>query len=301
MGESLKIVSVVLNYRRPEETIACVESLHADQPGIETIVVDNDSGDGSAERLAGALTDIVLVRNASNLGYAGGNNVGIRRALSDGADAVLILNNDLKVESGCVKSLEAALQENAWGMAGPLSYLADSDVVDFFTGRVLLDHAALLVPGRDERRGDRFGRDKTSEYLTGSALLVRKNVFDSIGLFDERFFLVWEDVDFSVRATRAGFLLGATPNAIVRHARSITFGGEESPLQRYFFVRNPYLLIRKHLHAPKRWVSEALITRRYRHWANDKEADAQVSKAIARGYRDGLRGRFGPPPSWLAP
>ncbi|GAC1409344.1 MAG: hypothetical protein NVSMB57_01870 [Actinomycetota bacterium] len=268
---------------------------------METIVVDNGSADGSAERIAGDLTDILLIRNASNDGYAGGNNLGISKALAGGADAVLVLNNDLTLEPGCIEGLTRAITDNDWGIAGPLSLLGDTDIVDFFGGRVMLEHGALVVPGRDEPRGGRFTQDKITEYVTGSAMLIRRPVLERVGLFDERFFLVWEDVDLSLRAAAAGYKLGATPHAIVRHQRSISFGGEQSPLQRYFFVRNPYLLIRKHLAPPARWLAEARISRRYRQWAKEPGAESQVSRAIARGMRDGVRGRFGPPPSFLRP
>jgi hypothetical protein len=187
-----------------------------------------------------------------------------------------------------------------WGIAAPLSLLPGPDeVIDFFTGRVLLEHAALEVEGRDEPRGSRFSEPATTEYATGSAMLVRREVFQRVGMLDERFFLVWEDVDFSLRAREAGFVLGATPHAVVRHARSATFGDEASPLQRYFFVRNPFLLLRKHLRPPRRWIAEVRIVRRYLAWSRKRDAGESVRRAIGMGLRHGLRGRFGPPPSEL--
>lgn len=297
----MRIVAVVLNFRRPEDTIDCVRSLAADAPRAEAIVVDNGSGDGSAERIAEALPGVELIRSDANRGYAGGNNLGIRRALAAGADAVLILNNDVTLEAGCVGALERALDEHpGWGVASPLSLLAGpGEIVDFFTGQVFLEHAALRVPGRDEPLAGRFSAHAESDYTTGSALLVRRAVFARAGLFDERFFLVWEDVDFSLRARAAGWVLGATPHAVVRHARSATFGDEASPLQRYFFVRNPYLLLRKHLRPPVRWRAEARATRRFLAWMRET-SDPAIRRALSLGIRHGLAGRFGPPPPTLA-
>lgn len=297
----MRIAAVVLNFRRADDTIACVRSLQADAPDVPPIVVDNGSGDGSADRIAAALGDVDLIRGAVNAGYAGGNNVGIAAALNGGADAVLVLNNDLTLQPGCVAALTTALSRHPdWGIAAPLSLLeGDGDIVDFATGRVVLDHAALIAHGRDEPRGDRFTGDATTEYVTGSAMLIRRDVLERIGRLDERFFLVWEDVDFSLRARAAGYGLGMTPAAIVRHARSASFGDEASPLQRYFFVRNPYLLLRKHLRPGRRWIAEARATRRYRAWS--RTGSPAVRAAIRMGMRDGLRGRFGPPPSSLMP
>lgn len=297
----MRVAAVVLNFRRADDTITCVRSLQADAPGVRPIVVDNGSGDGSDGRIAAALPDVDLIRTGANLGYAGGNNAGIAAALSGDADAVLVLNNDLTLVAGCVAALTAALERHPeWGVAAPLSLLAgEGDIVDFATGRVVLDHAALIAEGRDEPRGDRFPGDATTEYVTGSAMLIRRAVLERVGRLDERFFLVWEDVDFSLCVRAAGYGLGMTPQAIVRHARSASFGDEASPLQRYFFVRNPYLLVRKHLRPPRRWIAEARATRRYLAWS--KTGAPGVRAAIRMGMRDGLRGRFGPPPSSLMP
>lgn len=297
----VKITAVVLNFRRAADTIACVESIRRDAPGTGVIVVDNASGDGSADRIASALPGIVLIASPDNGGYAAGNNMGIRRALRDGADAVLVLNNDLILDPGCVAALTDALVRNpAWGIAAPLSLLAGAgDVVDFFTGEVLLDHAALHATGRDEPRDGRFTRPAETGYVTGSAMLIRREVFERTGLLDERYFLVWEDVDYSLRVRNAGYVLGVDPAAIVRHARSASFGDEASPLQRYFFVRNPYLLLRTHLRPPRRWAAEARATRRYLAWA--RTGNPAVRRAITLGMRHGLLGRFGPPPSEMRP
>lgn len=295
------IVAVVLNFRRADDTIACVRSLQADAPGVHSIVVDNGSGDGSAERIAAALPGVELIRSDVNRGYAGGNNLGIGAALKGGAGHVLVLNNDLTLEPGCVDALTAALARYPrWGIAAPLSLLSgEGDIVDFATGRVLLDYAALIADGRDRPRGDRFTADAETEYVTGSAMMIRREVLQRTGPLDERFFLVWEDVDFSLRARKAGFALGMAPAAIVRHARSASFGDEASALQRYFFVRNPYLLMRKHLSPPKRWIAEARATRRYLSWS--RTGHDAVRRAIRTGMAHGLRGRFGPPPPSLMP
>lgn len=297
----MRITAVVLNFRRAADTIRCVQSVRADEPSLEVLVVDNASGDGSAERISEALPETTVLRSGGNLGYAGGNNVGIRRALDDGADAVLILNNDLVLEPGCIAALTQTLAADpVCGIASPLSLLpGPEDIVDFFTGRILLDHAALLAPGRDQPWHGRVEGHRDTEYATGSAMLVRRDVFDKAGLFDEQFFLVWEDVDFSLRARAEGHRLIAVAEGRVRHERSATFGRQDSPLQRYFFVRNPFLLLRKHLSPPTRWAAEARAVRRFRAWSHGD--DAAVNRAIRLGLRHGLRGRFGPPPASLLP
>ena len=107
----MKVAAVVLSWNGREDTLACLRSLEAE--GADVIVVDNASEDGSAE----AVTEVELIRNPQNLGYAGGMNVGIRAALQRGADAVLLLNNDVVVEPGAVGSMAAV--ESAWPVAQP--------------------------------------------------------------------------------------------------------------------------------------------------------------------------------------
>lgn len=294
------IVAVVVNWNRPDDTVACVESLAADAPGVAPIVVDNGSRDGSAEEIARRLPAVTLVRSSANRGYAGGNNLGIARALADGADGVLILNNDLTVRPGCVDGLVRALGERPeWGIVGPLTLRSgDGETVDFFTGEVSLEHVTVRAPGRDEPRAGRFDQPAQCDYVTGSCLLVRREVLERTGGFDERFFLVWEDVDLCLRARASGWSCGVTPDAVAFHQRSKSFGGEGSPLYQYFFARNAYLIARNHLPFPMRWRAEARATRRFRAWSRTP-GDPAIMRALAAGLRDGLLGRYGPPPREL--
>lgn len=299
----MNVVAVVLNWRRPAETIACVAALRALAPEVEPLVVDNGSGDDSVARLRAALPDVRLIEHGRNDGYAGGNNVGIAAALNTGAGAVLVLNNDVVVRPGCVEALVAALEAHPeWGIVAPLSLLADDpSVVDFFTASVDLANLAVVAHGRDERRA--FAEEAETDYATGSAMLVRREVFDRIGMFDERFFLVWEDVDFCLRARAAGFRIGVTPVAEVLHGRSVTFGGDGAPLFRYFSIRNSFLIVREHVPVLRRWRARRMALRRYRsgldRFRTGVDADPATARAVALGIEHGVRGRFGPPPAEL--
>lgn len=294
----MRVVAVVLNWRRPMETVACVASLAETAPDLDVIVVDNASFDGSAETIQGELPGVRFLQNPVNAGYAGGNNLGIVEALRMDADAVLVLNNDLIVRPGCVRELvEALARHPEWGIAAPLSLRQDDPgVVDFFTCAVDLANCALMPQGRDERAT--FTEDAETDYATGSALLISRTVLERAGLLDERFFLVWEDVDLCLRARKAGLRTGATPRAQVLHGRSVSFGGEGSPLYWYFLVRNSFLIARKHLRAPRRWRTRRMIARRYPIWA--QRSRPEVARAITLGLAHGIGGRFGPPPPELA-
>jgi hypothetical protein len=295
----VRVVAVVLNWRRPEDTIACVASLRAGTVVPQIIVVDNASGDASVEAIRAAHPDITLIEHVRNDGYAGGNNVGIARALAGDAEAVLVLNNDVEVAPDALEVLTAA-QGGSYRITAPLSVLAGSPgVIDFYTARVDLRNMALIARGRDEPEPDPPFRDPVeSDYATGSAMLIDADLLQTLGGFDERTFLVWEDVDLCLRARRAGARVLVAPAARVRHARGASFGADGSPLYKYFFVRNSFLILAEHGRWPWRARTRALIERRYEGWAGDPR-DPVAARAIALGLEHGRTGRFGPPPPEL--
>lgn len=293
----MNISAVVLNWRRPDDTIRCVRSIHETAPDVRVIVVDNGSGDGSVEQMRASLNDVTFVCNEENLGYAGGNNAGIRRALEDDrCDAVLLLNNDVVVRPGCIEALAAHLEQDV-GVVAPVSLRADDPgICDFWRAEVDVSSLSVRAYGRDEPWVPP-SEPMDTDYATGSAMLVG-HAFREHGLFDERFFLVWEDVDFCLRLKEKADRMLVVPDAEVLHAGSSSFGGAGSPLYRYFFTRNSFLLLDKHLRWPRRNRVKAAVERRYR-LGIEREHDPLVRAALERGLADGLAGRFGPQPDDL--
>jgi GT2 family glycosyltransferase len=280
----VKVVAVVLSWNGREDTLACLRSLEGE--GIDVVVVDNASEDGTAEAVTGA----EVIRNERNLGYAGGMNVGIRRALERGADAVLLLNNDVEVEPGAVAALVGAL--DGAGAVCPLIVFADDPARVWYSG-------ARFDPRRGyngRHRAERLEAVEETERICGAAVLVPRDVVERVGMFDEELFAYVEDADWSLRARRLGLLLLVTPASRVRHRVSASTGGEGSPLALYYSARN--LLAVCERHAPlgrlgtwrRRMVAigallaQAVAGRRRR---------AGV-RAVLEGWRDFRRGRFGP-------
>lgn len=297
----MRISAVIVNYGRASDTLACVASLRADASEIGVVVVDNASPDPDVEMLAAGLPeDVILLRAEANLGYAGGNNLGMRRALQDGPNAIFVLNNDVLVEPGCAEALEAALDRHPdWGVAGPLSLLAsDPGRVDFFAADVDLPNVAIRVHGRDDAASAIPGGDRETDYVTGSAMLLRRTALERVGFFDERYFLVWEDVDLCLRMREDAQRCGVTSSARVLHARSASFGSDGSPLHRYYFVRNTFLVLRTHLRGVARYKAEALAVRRYSAWA---AGTTPMHAAIRAGLKDGMFGRWGRAPESIQP
>lgn len=241
-----KVAVVILNYRVREFTLKCLASVKkSDYGNIEIIAVDNNSGDGLEEKLAGR-DDVIFLQTGDNLGYSGGNNVGIKKALADRADFVFILNPDTTVEKQTISSLVNVLGDERIGIAAPKIYFAGSKKIWFAGGEIDLANVLGGHTGIDQPDRGQFDKIREVDYATGAAMMVGAGVFEKIGLFDEDYFLYYEDLDFSYRARQAGFKVVFVPHSLVDHANAKSTG-LGSPLQDYFIWRNRMLFAAKFL------------------------------------------------------
>lgn len=232
----MKIATVILIYGKSPNLEECLASLRsAKSPGIENeiIVIDN-------------LKD--------NTGYSGGNNKGIRQALAGGAEAVLILNDDTKVDESFISEMAKTLNDKEAGIIAPKIYFypkfefhkdrykpKDLGKVIWYAGGLIDWNNCLGVHrGVDEVDRGQYEETKGTEFATGCAVLIKREVFEKIGLYDERYFLYLEDLDLSVRAKNAGFKIVYQPKAIVWH-KNAQSGGFGSGIHDYFFTRNRLL------------------------------------------------------------
>lgn len=279
-----KVAAVVLSWNGREDTLACLRSLEGED--VEVIVVDNASDDGTAE----AVTGVELIRNERNLGYAGGMNTGIRRALERGADAVLLLNNDVEVEPGAIRGLVVAAERA--GAVCPIVVFADDPERVWYAGARF-----------DPRRGyngrqitETPGATTETERICGAAVLIPRETLERVGMFDEDLFAYVEDADWSLRARAAGLGLLVTPASRIRHKVSSSTGGEGSPDAIYYSVRNLLTVCERHaplgqvgtwrrrLTALAAFLAQALAGRRRR----------AGLRAILDGWRDFRHSRLGP-------
>jgi GT2 family glycosyltransferase len=238
------VAAVVLNYRTPDDTLLAVRSLIASRRRADIVVVDNDESDRCLHALDPVLPDVQYVNAGRNLGFSGGVNVGIRNALDAGADAVVLVNSDVFVPPDCLGRLEAALDRRRdAGIVAPV-VVARSD-----PGRVAtLGMAYHPLTGRmrhhavGRRTSDVPARGERDVHAaSGCMMLITREVFDAIGLFDEDYFFTFEDLDFCLRARRAGFATIIATDARAYHEGSRSIGAA-SPLRLYFAARNHLLL-----------------------------------------------------------
>lgn len=241
-----KVAIIILNYKVKTLAIRCLESvLKSDYPNIEIFLLDNNSGDQIEDDIS-KYEKVTFIQNGSNLGYAKGNNLGIKRALEEGADYVFILNPDTTVNKDTIDILLTRAQQYGAGILGPKVYFGDGKTILYAGG--ILDKANVLGSHRgvDELDSAQYNKDEGTDYVTGAAMMVSKDVFKKIGFFDERFFLYYEDSDFCYRAKLAGFKIMYIYQAEVVHENGQSTG-LGSPLQDYFITRNRMLFASKHL------------------------------------------------------
>ncbi|MGH9151691.1 MAG: glycosyltransferase family 2 protein [Acidimicrobiales bacterium] len=240
---------VVLCWNGWEDTRECLESLRlVTYERVTVLVVDNGSTDGTPERVAAGFPEFDLVCNPRNLGFAGGSNVGIRRALAAGADYVALLNNDTVVEDSFLQPLLSALQDPGIGAVSPEIRYHDRPHLAWFSGGAIdwrTGWAYHTPPDPSRRTGP-----TDTPIVTGCCVVVPRDVFLRVGDFDERFFLIYEDTDWSVRSTRAGYRAVVVPESRVLHKVSASFRRDMPALGTFYFTRNGLLFISKHARRP---------------------------------------------------
>ncbi|MGD0585828.1 MAG: glycosyltransferase family 2 protein [Oryzomonas sp.] len=294
MNESLVYI-VILNWNGWRDTVECIESCRSlTYPNFRIVIVDNGSSDGSEAILRERCPDAELIQTGDNLGFAGGNNIGIRQALEHGADYVWLLNNDTIVDAGALTALvQAAESDKSVGMAGSKIVYYDNPKLLWYAG-AFLDSARPCRPahrGLGEEDKGQYDAPEETGYVTGCSLLARCGMMETVGLLDEGFFLYFEDVEWSARARRAGWRLVYAPASVVRHKESVTTGGAASPTVVYYTARNRLYFVQRHF--PRKFA-QALVYDLYEHVAvNIKKRRFPAAISAWHGIWDFFRGRTG--------
>jgi GT2 family glycosyltransferase len=291
---------VVLTWNGWDDTDQCLRSL-APYVSDETrvLVVDNGSGDGTPGRVRRMFPGIEVIENGRNLGFPGGNNVGIRHALDRGADYVILLNNDTVVDREFARELLAVAERDPGvGMATSKIYYHDRPDVLWFAGGELstwtgrCTHAGYGQPDRGQFEGvEDIGRP------CGCSLLVTRRFLEDVGLMDEDLFLYGEEIDWVFRARRHGYRCVLAPRSKVWHKVSAATGGPSSGNYCYYAVRNMLLILGRHAprrFAPLRAIRVAVVASVFAASLFTMGIDKRTGLAnIVAGVRDYLRGSFG--------
>jgi GT2 family glycosyltransferase len=227
-----RVAVLILNWNGRELTIDCLRSLMTvETPNVELILVDNGSTDGSVEAIRDRFGErVTVIANKQNLGFAGGNNAGIRHALDTGADFVLLLNNDTVVDAALIDyMLQPFADDPRVGITGPkIYYYTPRDQIWFAGGRIFLARGTSCHVGIRQTDTGQYDRRTEIDYVTGCALMASRAVFESCGLLDPSYVAYYEDADFCMRARRAGFSIVYEPGGKVWHKISASTGGQMS-------------------------------------------------------------------------
>jgi GT2 family glycosyltransferase len=242
-----RVVIIILNWNGIIDTLACLESVRQlDYANHKVVVVDQNSDDGSRESIANQYPEVTLIRNEDNLGFATGNNIGIRHAMDRGADYIVLLNNDTIVRPTFLTALVAAAREHPdFDVFGP-KIVFDSDPNVIWAAGSHIDWQKATCIQRGYQEIDRGQYDTTVEVnaLSGCAMMISSTAFQTVGLLDDRFFAYYEETDWCARAKKAGLRILYVPTAVVRHKVSRTIG-PSSPAIAFYMVRNNLLFVWK--------------------------------------------------------
>lgn len=231
----LKIYIIILTFNNEKTITALLNSLLSLQSGFKVIVVDNGSTDKTLLQVK-KFQFARLIENKKNLGFSAGNNIGIKHALNSRADVILLLNPDTVVPKTFLKSFNKStrLLLDGYSIIGPKIF--DENGKIWSVGGLL-----------DKKRYSSILKHKLNselDYISGTAIFIKKEVFDKIGFLKEDYFLYYEDVDFCQRAKKSGFKLAIDKNISIIHKASSSVG-KNSPAMQYYMARNHMLFVER--------------------------------------------------------
>lgn len=289
----VRVAVSVLHFGAKADTLACLASVAASRTRPAWLfVLDNGTGALGAAEVDTAAPGAALLRVPENVGFAGGHNLIVRRALDAGATHVLLLNNDAVVDPGCLDALARAAAAPRVGAVGAKVLAADDPGRLWLAwGRVTWRAALVERVGRGAPDAPPFDRAREVEWVPGCAMLLARDALEAVGWLDERFFAYHEDVDWCVSARARGFRILFAPDARVTHRGegSLADRGPANPA-RYLSARNSVLFARKHA-GPLEWLRLALsvgASLPLEAVRACRRGEGAVTQLLWRGYRDGL-------------
>jgi GT2 family glycosyltransferase len=251
-----KILILILNWNGKKDTLECLASLAnaSQKPSFSILVIDNGSSDDSVTAIRSAFPDVPIMETKDNLGFAGGNNVGIRWALEKSFEWILLLNNDTIAAPDLLAHLiNAAKKKPQAKIFGAKIYrYQDRQRIDHLGGFWDPQTAEFISIASGKIDDGSFEEMQKVEYVCGCALFMHRSVPETIGLLEEKFFLLWEESDYCARALRAGFEIWTAPQAKIWHKVSASFTGGKAHMH-YFWWRNRLLWIERNCQRQEKW------------------------------------------------
>jgi GT2 family glycosyltransferase len=255
---------IILNWNNANDTVFCLDSLvNLEYPAFQIFIIDNGSTDDSVAQIQKSFPDIEVIQTGQNLGYAGGNNVGIKEALTRGFDYIAIINNDIRLDPEAIPHLIKYLDNAVGDVVTSLIVEFPSETIVWALGSQVNHRTGYVnrIGAGDIAKKWQNTPPFCVDAVSGAMFIAKREVFEKVGLLDEKFFLYYEEIDWSLRVKLAGYTIQAVPSAIASHKVSATLG-VTSPIIDYYMLRNHLYLISKHWTVPVRWLLLARIVLR---------------------------------------
>ncbi len=326
LPEIPKIAIIILNWNGKKDTLACLHSLsYLTYPNFETLLIDNGSTDDSVLAIRQQFPDLCIIETGSNLGFAEGNNVGIKKALEQKADLFFLLNNDTIVSDDILERFVETYHDfpQAGVLGAKIFLFEEKSTLDHLGGNWDQKTGTFTFVGlRQKEDGILWQHPQEIDYVCGAGLMIKRSVIEKIGFFEKRYFLIWEESDFCFRAKKAGFQIITCPQAHLWHKVSASFVGGK-PHSTYFWWRNRLLWIERNcsfkqkislyarvllpdifhmlkIHLLKK--TQLFFIKKAKFHSNFKEKELKLLKnhAALCGIRDYALRRFGNCPSWIS-
>jgi GT2 family glycosyltransferase len=301
----VKKAVVIVNWNGRSLLDACIGSVLG-QTSLpdEIFLVDNSSSDGSVEHVCRSWPSVSVIEAGANLGFAGGNNLGIRQALAKGAEAILLLNNDAQLAPDALERLASALDREGaevWAAAPKILYRSMPDVIWAAGGSFDWWRGLSVDRGLNQRDAGQYDTPERVGSATACCVLIRSEAFRRIGLLDEAYFMYFEDADFSARMAQAGGRIIYEPGARVLHDVFGSSGGtphRPSPVALYYSTRNRSQFISRHAPDPLRrlvahgfTIGSRIVRLMQAVSAGRKEDAAAIGQGLYDAYLRRVRGR----------
>lgn len=291
---------ILLNYNNWQDTIECVHSLN--KSGVNSsniIIIENCSTDNSKDKLSEFVSDVQVVHNYKNLGFTGGNNVGIKYALENKYDYAIVLNNDTIIESkDSIRILIDGMEEHPDVTIGTgrIFYYPQKDKIWYDGGKLINWRASVIHYNYRKKVNEVKLNDSLKEinFISGCYMCIRLKDFSRLGYMDENFFIYLDDLEYSARAVKNNLKLMYFPQAIIYH-KAI---GEEkqSPKMVYYSMRNRHLLIKKHFGLTTKFYFEIVLILKRIIWFFTNKKYYKLLRFAIRDYKQQY---FGQAPEYI--
>lgn len=291
---------ITLNWNGLTDTVNCLESLKESDLSNTTIyVVDNGSANNEAEQLARMFPEVMVLPQKENTGFCGGNNIGIQKALENGAELVVLLNNDTIIPKNAINKLaEEFLKIPDAGAISPVILLYPEKEYDNFIKAAWNTERAQFSMNPEKKRYDDVKNDKPwkSEFANGCCLLTSSEVLKKVGLLDERYFAYYDEADWCKRLEKFGYFSYVSPASFIYHVK---YSFTPNRVSTYLLTRNRLLWMKENLPFSERKKSLLYLYKELLwHFLNilgmvkgDYKID--ISRAFLMGWRDYKLRRFG--------